>query len=53
MSELLNTIPTFQSAALIGNLTKKKKKKKLIPSAVETIVGAGLISEEANFLHGI
>jgi len=48
MNEILNLIPTVQSIQLLGNI--KKKKKKLISSATDTIIGTSFIQAEANIL---
>jgi hypothetical protein len=51
--DLLAIVPVVQSASLVGSsmdLVRRKKKKKLVSNAIETIVGANLIKEESKYL---
>jgi len=51
MTAITNLIPTGQSLAILGNvLPSKKKKKKVVKTAVETIVGLSLMKETAKFI---
>lgn len=47
--DILKVVPTLQSAALVGSLTNKKKKKNLLGSAGNIIVGATLIKATAGY----
>jgi hypothetical protein len=51
--DLLKIIPVVQSTALVENsfdLVRRKKKKKIVRNAIETIVGVNIIKEESKFL---
>ena len=50
MTAITNLIPTGQSLAILGNVLPSKKKKKVVKTAVETIVGLSLMKETAKFI---
>ena len=51
--ELLKVVPTLHAAILVGNLAKKKKKKKLARTAIEVMLGTTFIKAESNIIAGM
>ena len=51
--KLLEIIPTLHAAVLVGNLAKKKKKKKMTKTAVEVMLGTTFIKAESNIIAGM
>ena len=49
--DILNLTPTIQSASLVSNLTKKKKKRKLVNDSVDIIFGTSLIQAESKLIN--
>jgi hypothetical protein len=51
--DILQTVPTLQAASLVGNLAKKKKKRRLIGDATEIFVGVPLIQSSSQLIGGL
>ena len=51
--DILKIAPTIQAESLVANLTKKKKKRKLIKDAIDISVGSSLIKIESDFIAGL
>jgi hypothetical protein len=51
--DILNVVPVLNSANLVSNLSKKKKKKGILGDATDIFIGVPLIKVESDLIAGL